>query len=282
ALALGAFAALHFVLEWRTAAARWRSVLLGSLVGLAMFLPLVQLVMARGEAPLAESYPSSLEGWPVGEKLVPALPFIYLSTLDISGPQPDLSQLEAEEVYNADNPFLIWRFAVNMNRRRLLLFDLDRYISDPNIVLEPPYLLAILLLPLLLPGLRRNLGAQFALATTLAVLFVMFNPLVTPLIGSLVMPWILWRFVWLLPYALTLGLAAAPLLRLAGQAVSRLAGPNARLARYTPLATALSIALFFSPMIIRNLQTLHERAAYPYFYPTPERLLAHLDELTRR
>lgn len=281
ALALGAFAALHFLLEWRMPVARRRSLLLGTLAGLAMALPLVQLVVARGEAPLAASYPSSLEGWPVGHKMVPALPFIYLPTLDISGPLPDLSQLDAAEVNSATDPFLIWRFAVNMNRRRLLLFDLDRYISDPNILLEPPYLLAILLLPLLLPGLRRNLGAQFALATALAVLFVMFNPILTPLIGSLVMPWILWRFIWLLPYALILGLAAAPLLTLAGQAASLLAGSKARLARYMPLATVVAATLLVIPMTVRNLQMLHERAAYPYFYPTPERLLVRLDELTQ-
>lgn len=282
ALALGAFAALHLVLAWREAAARRRSLALGALAGLVMILPLVQLVLARGEAPLAASYPSSLEGWPVGHKSVPALPFIYLPTLDVSGPLPDLSQLNAAEANSPTDPFLIWRFAVNMNRRRLLLFDLDHYISDPNILLEPPYLLAILLLPLLLPGLRRNLGAQFALSTALAVLFVMFNPWLTPLIGSLVMPWILWRFVWLLPYALILGLAAAPLVNLIGQALGRLTGRGAGLARYAPLATVVALALLFSPMAVRNIQMLHERAAYPYYYPTPERLLARLDELTQR
>lgn len=281
ALAISAFVGLHFLLEWRVPTARRRSLVLGMLAGLAMFLPLVQLVLARGEAPLAASYPNSLEEWPVSHKSVPALPFVYIPTLDISGPLPDLSQLDAAEVNSSTNPFLIWRFAVNMNRRRLLLLDLDHYISDPNILLEPPYLLAVLLLPLLLPGLRRSLGAQFALGTTLGVLFVMFNPLLTPLIGSLVMPWILWRFIWLLPYALILGLAAAPLINLAGRSIGRIAGGRAWPARYIPLAMVVGLTLLVSPMIVRNLQMLHERAAYPYFYPTPERLLARLDELTQ-
>jgi tetratricopeptide (TPR) repeat protein len=282
ALALGAFAGLHFLLAWRVPAARRRSLALGALVGLVMVLPLVQLMLARGEAPLAASYPESVEGWPVGYKLAPGLPFVYLPTLDIAGPLPDLSQLDAAEVNSPTDPFLIWRFAVNMNRRRLLLFDLDHYISDPNIVLEPPYLLALLLLPLLLPGLRRNLGAQFALSTALAVVFVMFNPWVTPLIGSLVMPWILWRFIWLLPYALILALAAAPVVNLVGQAVGRLTRRGAGLARYAPLAAVVTVALLVTPLVTRNLQMLHERAAYPYYYPTPERLLARLDELTKR
>ncbi|HXF62020.1 MAG TPA: tetratricopeptide repeat protein, partial [Caldilineaceae bacterium] len=288
ALALTAFGGLHLLLAWRTALVRLRVAALAALVVLAMALPMVQLVLSRGEAPLAPSYPSSLEGWPVGYKLVPAFPFIYLPTLDLYGALPDLSQLDASEANSPTDPFLIWRFAVNMNRRRLLLFSLDRYISDPNIILEPPYLLAILLLPLLLPGLRRNLGAQFALSVTLAVLFVMFNPLVTPLIGSLVMPWILWRFVWLLPYALILALVTMPLVAVAGRALAGLATSwqpqpaGRRLAEsFMPVMAALILGLLLSPMIIRNLQMLHDRAAYPYYYPTPERLLSRLDELTR-
>lgn len=299
ALALGAFAGLHLLLHVRDGARRLRSIALGSLVVVAMALPLVQLVLARGEAPLAASYPRSLEGWPVGQRLVPALPFVHVPTLEVYGPLPDLTQMEASEANSPTDPFLIWRFAVNMARRRLLLFSLDRYISDPNIVLEPPYILALLLLPLLLPGIRRSLGAQLAVSSSAAVLVVMFNPLITPLIGSLVMPWILWRFVWLLPTALILALAAAPLaawlsgvardLRHNPYALARPTGGRLAAGRlaavpahYAPLVGVVALTLLLSPLIARNLQTLQERAAFPYFFPTPIRLLSALDALTRR
>lgn len=289
ALALGAFAGLHWLLHFRSWVVFGRSVALGGLIVIAMFLPMVQLVLARGEAPLAASYPSSLDGWPIGYRLVPALPFINVPTLDVYGPLPDLTQMDAAEANTTTDPFLIWRFAVNMERRRLLLFSLDRYISDPNILLEPPYLLALLLIPLLLPGIRRNLGAQFAVGTTAAVLLVMFNPMITPLIGALVMPWILWRFIWLLPYALIVALAAAPGLNWLAAAVGTSAagrtgartGRETLPARYTPVAVVVLVALLMSPLTNHTLTTMHERAAYPYFFPTPQRLLTKLDELTR-
>ena len=44
----------------------------------------------------------------------------------------------------ATTRFLVWRFALNMDRRRLILFDLDNYISDPSLIMEPPYFLALL------------------------------------------------------------------------------------------------------------------------------------------
>ena len=60
--------------------------------------------------------------------------------------------MEASDVYKNTNPFLIWRFALNMDRRRLILFDLDQYISDPSLIMEPPCFLALLLLPMFLSG----------------------------------------------------------------------------------------------------------------------------------
>jgi len=288
ALALAAFAAFHAALNWRDRVAWLHSSMVGALVVLAMILPIVQLVLSHGEEPLAASFPHSVEGWLVGEKLVPALPFVHAPTLNVYGPPPDLSQVDANEVYTEADPFLIWRFSVNMNRRRLILPSLDRYFSDPNIILEPAYILALLLLPLLLKGIRRNIGAQFAMSTTLAILFVMFNPLVTPLIGALVMPWILWRFVWMLPYALIIGLAADRIMPVAARALaglwSKLPAERAlweqRLTPYGLLATLLAATLILAPGTVHNLAALKERAGFPYYYPTPERLLSSLDELT--
>ena len=312
ALALGAFGAIHLLagfririrwrghwlhwlrdlLSWKSAsldkACLWRVVALWALIPIVMLLPLMQLVIARGEAPLAPSYPSSFEGWPLGERLVPALPFIPVRTLDLYGPLPALDQVSAEAVHDSANPFLIWRFGVNMMRRRLILFSLNQYISDPNILFEPPYLLALLLLPLHLLHMRRSLASQFVAGVTLAILFVMFNPLITPLLGSLVMPWILWRFIWLMPYALAIAL---PLYRL-------LDGLSLRAARWlnldraggTEWGQALSGGAIFGCVILlgvllwpataRNMRALYNREASPFFYPTPMQLFTYLEEAT--
>jgi tetratricopeptide (TPR) repeat protein len=300
------------VLGLRGRVAWKRSLALGALVLIVMLLPCVQLVMARGEAPLAASFPKSLDGWPMGEKRVPALPFLQVPNLDLYGPLPDLTRLTASQANATANPFLIWRFAVNMNRRRLIVFDLDHYISDPSIVLEPPYLLALLLLPLLLWRIRSSVAAQFAFSTSLAVLFVMFNPLVTPLVGSLVMPWILWRLVWVIPYALIIALVLQRLLTwaatpsLPGKGLSLrskgLPSPSSgegRLARgsryeraplprllqrvlstYMSLALVLAAALVLSPRIVTNMRNLNDRTASPYFFPTPQGILARLSKVT--
>jgi tetratricopeptide (TPR) repeat protein len=254
------------------------------LVAIVMFLPFVQLFMASGEDSLAPSYPSSFDGWPIGHKMVPILPFIRVQSLDLYGPLPDVAQLEASQANTPASPFLIWRFAVNMNRQRLILFDLNRYISDPSIILEPPYLLALLLLPLLLWRIRSDVAAQFAVSTALAILFVMFNPVLTPLIGSLVMPWILWRFVWVLPYALIIALAAQRLVTWATAEVAhRVRIPKETkhlLTAYVPLGVILIVTLFLSPGIVRNIQNLNDRSASSYFFPTPERILTYLKETT--
>lgn len=313
ALSLGAFAAFHLLLDvhgrlthkpsgssqassrpvlklsFRSQVAWKRSLALLGLVAIVMFLPLVQLVMARTEAPLAASYPSNLDGWPIGHKMVPILPFIRVKSLDLYGPLPELAQLEASDANGSTDPFLIWRFAVNMNRQRLILFDLKHYISDPSIFLEPPYLLALLLLPLLLWRIRLDIAARFAVSTTLAILFVMLNPILTPLIGSMVMPWILWRFVWLLPYALIIALGTQRLLTwmLVGllawardHAVPVTRASEQSFRRYAPLGLILAASLLLSPGIIRNIQNLNDRSVSPYFFPTPERILTRLNEMT--
>ncbi|MCX6043752.1 MAG: tetratricopeptide repeat protein, partial [Chloroflexi bacterium] len=281
ALGLAAFAGFHWLMEWRARLVIGRSLAVAGLVAIVMVLPIVQLVLSRGEEPLAPSYPTSLENWPIGYRREPILPFWNVPSMTVIGPLPDLVQLQASDANTVTNPFLIWRFAVNMDRRRLILFDLNHYISDPNLFLEPPYLLALLLLPFLLRKLRMNLAAQFAVSTTLAILFVMFNPWLTPLIGSLVMPWILWRFVWLLPYALIIALVLYRLLSwFVGWVRERVLPKPIRGARWASLAFVVIVSLVVSPVIGQNLQELNNRSAFPYFFPAPTKIFARLQTLT--
>ncbi len=286
ALALGSFALLHLLLNLRQRTAWLRSAALGGLIAIVLFLPMVQLVLSRGESPLASSYPSSFEGWDVGVKQVPALPFLHVPSLDYYGPLPKMQDLTAEDAYASDNPFLVWRFALNMDRRRLILFDLDSYISDPSLIMEPPYFLALLLLPMFLFRLRRDISAQFVVSVSLGVVFVMFNPLITPLIGSFVMPWILWRFVWILPYALIFAMAAQMIMGAVISIIGRLQEAihvgNAerttqRLTTYGALIVIILATLILSPGIVRNIKNLDGRLAFAYAYPTPDRIFDRLN-----
>ncbi|MCA9921078.1 MAG: tetratricopeptide repeat protein, partial [Anaerolineales bacterium] len=299
ALALAAFGGLHWLLNWRSRTAQRRTAGLALLVIAVMFLPLLQLILSRGSEPLASSYPASFEGWPLEEKAVPILPFVDVRGLDLYGTVPDLAQLEASQANESTNPFLIWRFDVNMNRQRLIVFDLNRYMSNPRLILEPPYLLALILLLFLLRRLRTDIAAQFVVSVTAAILVVMFVPFVTPLIGSFVMPWILWRFVWLLPYALIIALALFRLLVWFGIRSRLSAGlpdierPFLRASGVVwPGRAALKqgayflftftavIGLMLLPQIVRNMRTLASRPVSPYFFPTPKRIMTELIEDT--
>ena len=224
----------------------------------------------------------------MGKRLVPALPFLELSTLDYFGPLPSLAEMDPSQADSSSaSPFLIWRFAVNMARRRLIIFDQQHYISDPSLLYEPPYLLAILFLLLLALRAWRNrsdVGAQFAVGSTLAVLLVMFNPWFTPLVGSLVMPWILWRFVWVLPYALMIALGIAQLVSVIegwiARSRERSSSVVAKRQGVAMFGLVVVAALALSPAIGRNIQNLHDRTSSPYYFPTPMGIFSHLSKAT--
>ena len=286
ALAIGSFGAFHLLMNLRQRTSWLRVLALSGLAMIVMALPLVQLYLSQSEAPLASSYPDSFEGWDIGEKQVPALPFFYVTGMDYYGPLPEYNEMEASDVYESTNPFLIWRFALNMDRRRLILFDIDNYISDPSLIMEPPYLLALLLLPMFLFRLRRDVAAQFVVAVSLGVLIVMFSPIITPLIGSFVMPWILWRFVWILPYALIFAMTAQMLISASIRFVAWLqkstsvGDPKASaavMAQYATLLFLLLAAIILSPSILSNIKKLNGRIAFAYSYPTPNGIFSRLN-----
>jgi len=286
ALAIGAFGAVHLLMNLRQRTSWLRVVALSGLAVIVMALPLVQLYLSQSEAPLATSYPSSFEGWDIGEKQVPALPFFHVTALDYYGPLPEYNEMEAEDVYESTNPFLIWRFALNMDRRRLILFDIDNYVSDPSLIMEPPYFLALLLLPMFLFRLRRDVGAQFVIGTTVGVLIVMFSPVITPLIGSFVMPWILWRFVWIIPYALIFAMAAQMIMSAAIglitwlQKTVKIGDPRvgkALMNQYATLLFLIAVAMLLSPGILSNIKKLNGRIAFAYSYPTPSSIFSKLN-----
>lgn len=286
ALAVGAFGGVHLLMNLKNRTSWARTAMLLALIAIVMFLPIVQLVLSQGEAPLASSYPDSFDGWDVGAKQVPILPFVHAESLDFYGHLPELDEMEADDVYESTNPLLIWRFALNMDRRRLILFDLDNYISDPSLIMEPPYFLALLLLPMFLFQLKRDIASQFVVAVTAGILVVMFSPVITPLIGSLVMPWILWRFVWILPYALIFAMAITMVMNAAVRTFNKFQRASglgdaqktaATLRQYGVLAFVLTATLLLMPGILRNINNLNGRVAFAYSYPTPQGIFRRLN-----
>lgn len=285
AMGLAAFGGLHLLLNLRSRRAYGRVFSLGVLAVIAMVLPVILLVLSRSELPLAPTFPRSFNGWQVGIEQIPALPFVRVPNLDWYGPLPELPELQATDANTDANPFLVWRYAFNMRRSRLIITDLHRYISDPAIILEPPYLLALLILPFLLKGIRTNIAAQFVVSTSLAVLFAMYNPLVTPIIGRLVVPWLLWRLVWLLPYALVIAMGLARLVELAARwmlGVKRLLPAYDAFRSYAPVALVVGAALLAWPLVQTNLEDQRYVMSTPSVFPTPEQLYARLDQETRQ
>ncbi|MDX1415450.1 MAG: tetratricopeptide repeat protein [Candidatus Promineifilaceae bacterium] len=287
ALAIGTFGIMHLLMNLRQRSSWLRVVALSGLAVIVMVLPLVQLVLSQSEAELARSYPSTFEGWDIGEKQVPALPFFHVTALDYYGPLPEYSEMEATDVYESTNPFLIWRFALNMDRRRLILFDIDNYISDPSLIMEPPYFLALLLLPMFLFRLRRDVAAQFVVGVSIGVMIVMFSPIITPLIGSFVMPWILWRFIWIIPYALIFAMAAqmimGAIISLTAWLQKSVSVGNSQasakvMSQYAALVFLLLATLLLSPSILSNIKKLNGRIAFAYSYPTPNGIFSFLNK----
>lgn len=284
ALAVAAFGGVNLLISPRSRRVWTQNLSLALVVGVSMFLPMLLFLMAHGSAPLAPTYPESFDGWSVSKESTPALPFVQIPRLDWYGPTPEISQLEASDAKGNLSPFLVWRFIFNLRRQRLVIFDIHHYISDPSLMMEPVYLLALLMIPLLLWRPRYPLGTLFLLSTTFAMLTVMYNPITTPIIGSLVVPWLLWRFVWLFPYA-------AIILFGTGQLRRWLLGALARGGRHGPVSwlkspysavAAIGLAfLLMTPMIINNLKDSIANASITTVFPTPLRLLDRLNQETR-
>jgi tetratricopeptide (TPR) repeat protein len=285
ALGVATFGGIHLLLHIRTRLAWIRVWLLAVVVAVVMVLPIIQLAMAIIGDPIAPTYPQSFDGWAMAEKQAPTLPTKQLTSVDLYGPEPNLSQIQASDAKTNTNPFLIWRFLVNQPRQRLIIFAVNRYISSPTLFLEPAYLLGLLLLPLLFWRFKSDLGAQLAVGCALGALFVMYNPVITPILGSLVVPWLLWRFVWMVPFALIIAYGIQRLASLVAWLVSRLPsldslGQSVR--TYAPVCLVIGAAWFARPAITVNLQELLREAPSSPYFPVPTQLLARLNDETQK
>jgi len=94
----------------------------------------------------------------------------------------------------------------------------NAYTAHPSLIAHPLLLTGIACGLGLLPAARRRTDARYAFATTAAPLLMLYTPGLAPLAGQIVTPYLLWRFTWLLPIALSISLAGRGLTRAAARA----------------------------------------------------------------
>lgn len=143
---------------------------------------------------------------------------------------------------------------------RILVLDASRnlYLSHPDLLNSPVVIVALLLTPLLLLYVKKDLGAQFLFANMAGWLFLLYNPILTPFLGRLVTPWMLWRFVQLLPTSLVLGFF-----------LGKTYAAYRRRARLHSLAAPLLLGtLLLATMVLLACKIIQ----WPTAYPGPEGL----------
>jgi tetratricopeptide (TPR) repeat protein len=94
----------------------------------------------------------------------------------------------------------------------------NTYTAHPSLIAHPLLIAGIVCGLGLLPAVRRRTDARYAFATTAAPLLMLYTPGLAPLAGQIVTPYLLWRFTWLLPIALSVSLAGRGLTRAAARA----------------------------------------------------------------
>jgi len=91
---------------------------------------------------------------------------------------------------------------------------------------------------------RRRRDARYAFATTAAPLAMLYTPGIAPLAGLIVTPYLLWRFIWLLPLALSLAVG----LTVTGSWLARRAARA--LPGHTRLAQAAATTAFVAAVVL--------------------------------
>jgi hypothetical protein len=164
-----------------------------------------------------------------------------------------------------------------LSRRQLHVFSLERasYMAHPALLAHPLTISGILAALSLVPRFRQSLPAQFLVCSTFAPLLLAYNPLTAPWLGAWITPWAVYRVVWIVPVALTLGWTlhralAAVQARLAhGAERAPAAGRSAALW----LATAATLAVLLVPRVELSWRAFKERNRVRV--PPGERELMH-------
>jgi len=182
-----------------------------------------------------------------------------------------LSQRASEGVPNtiADDAGFARREHLTRDSLSIASREDNRYTANTSLVAHP-VLVAGIASGLLLCGFaRRRADARYAFATTAALLLMLYTPGIAPLAGLIVTPYLLWRFTWLLPVALSLAVLGGALAVSAQRRATR-AGPVA--AAGFVLVVALATAL------PRDLGRARENLGELLAAPFPADVASHLIE----
>lgn len=119
-----------------------------------------------------------------------------------------LRSLRPTGYFNLTDPD--WPFSAvlrGLSRNQLLILSLENgwYMAHPALLKHPLMIAAIASALILLPRFRRSLRVQFLVCSTLLPLLLVYNPLGARLLGAAITPWMVYRVLWVIPVALTLG-----------------------------------------------------------------------------
>ena len=154
-----------------------------------------------------------------------------------------LRSMRAEPYFRLYDP--AWPFGAvlrGLTRRQLLILSREDgwYMASPALLGHPLMIAAVLAALSMLPRFRRSLRAQFLVCSTFAPLLLVYNPLTASLLGRWISPWMVYRVVWMVPVALTLGCALH----------AALAALQRRLGRHAAAAAPLSGRYALLPLVL--------------------------------
>ena len=125
---------------------------------------------------------------------------------------------------------------------------------------------------------RRRTDARYAFATMLAPLVMLYTPGIAPLAGKIVTPYLLWRFTWLLPIALSIAVGTTLVAALARSAM----GNRMRAAGPIGAGVVLSAFLALTSVpgdLLKSHETLKSLLPAPFDSTTANRLIGGIRDI---
>jgi hypothetical protein len=180
-----------FVKRYRNKTIFIRAVFLAVMCLVVLIVPIVQQTQYEEKA--ADLYADDFSSMPLASTTSLITPYVAVHSLGIPGSRfPEVELPEPGD----PNPLTVGRLYSQIAGKKLLLLNTNQYITHPDLLINWPSLLAILLTPFLLIWTRKDDQALLMFSTTIVYLFLSFNPILTPLIGRFITPWMVYRLTW--------------------------------------------------------------------------------------
>ena len=235
-----------FLRRYRNRLVFMRSVALAVMCVVVLVIPVLQQMQYEEEA--GQLYVDDFAVMPLEPSTSLITPYVAVHSMGIPGSRfPEVEPTKPGE----PNPLTVGRLYSQIAGKKLLVLNTDQYITHPDLMINWPSLLAIVLTPLLFFWTRKDDQAVLIVATTVVYLFLSFNPIVTPLIGRFITPWMVYRLTW--PILVHFALAYL-LYRLVGVLASWLnkirSKALANVSNLLPVVALVLMALVFRTYII--------------------------------